>query len=142
METILKEILYEVKGNSKRLDALEKDMAELKEDVAELKEDVAGLKEDVAGLKEDVAVLKEDIVGLKEDVNGPRGRLARVEIDVKANRQMLTGMELRLAERIDAIHNKTIVNTQETRQLKSRLDAKDKIDEKWANETLRYIEVG
>jgi chromosome segregation ATPase len=67
-ETILNQILSELKNVNLRLDAIETDTKNLKTDVAVLKDDVAVLKGDVTVLKGDVAVLKDDVAVLKDDV--------------------------------------------------------------------------
>lgn len=154
MEAILKEILNEVKENSIRLGRVETNVSKLQSDVAGLKQDVAMLKEDVAGLKQDVAILKEDVAGLKQDVailkkdvSMLKDKVSNLEqvtesmqIDIKANRQMLTGMERRLVERIDGLYDKNNVTERELHKIKDQLEKRDKIDRKWAKDTIKRID--
>lgn len=84
--------------------------------------------------------MEHELTGVREEMASMNKRLMQVEIDTKATRQMLTGMELRLTERIDGIQNKNAANTQEICSLQAQLDQQNKIDRKWASATIKRID--
>jgi chromosome segregation ATPase len=65
VDEILKQILSEVQGLSKRMDKLENKVTNIEGNISGLKEDVSGIKGDISGLKENVSGIKDDVAGIK-----------------------------------------------------------------------------
>ncbi|MCE5287515.1 MAG: hypothetical protein LLG02_16960 [Pelosinus sp.] len=135
MEEILKQILSEVQGLSKRIDKLEDSMTIVKDDVTDMKSDVTILKSDVTDLKSDVTILKSDVSSFKSDVTDLKSNMAATKDDIiaiksdmatKTQQNENTGFIQALISRTDIIDAKLdglAVNTA-SKEAVAKIDAK------------------
>jgi len=111
-ESILIQILDEIKIIRNDISTLKTDVSGLKEDVSALKTDVSGLKEDVSTLKTDVSALKTDVSALKTDVSALKTDVSGLKEDVSTLKTDVS--QLKAAQEEDHLILKALEHKAET----------------------------